>query len=556
VARISRCTSRAANRRPEYITTVESTSVTTYTYDAANRLTSAGGVAYTWDDRGNLTNDGAFTYTYNAAGRLVRAESVTVTLVYTYNADGLRAAQSVDGDETTFAWDMTLGLAQVLATSDGALDLYGLGRIAEVRGGEWAYVLPDGLGSVRQWADDAGDVTYAGGYTPYGEGLWQAGSTESAWGYTGEWWDADTELLYLRARWYDSGVGRFTRKDPLTSVLNRNGTYNAYAYVGQNPINEIDPSGYYSFEEIGISIWAPNLLGIAMSFARDYEEVPYLGGRWGFLRLLQEAKDGDTLGWVSVPGWVPSRPKEFLEPKYVRKGSLYIFGGCGPITVDGLPLLFWLFDNFDPKENWEIYHPYLTRPLVQAYYLDTSDQYRRYYRDKSDQFQGLPDYASIIVGAGEVIDTQAAYTVDRYGNAYLTLPFYPFSEEWTYSIGIGVGLSPFLLPISVGYTESNFELPKGGDDGIIEEEVLKELIPGTSLAVAVEFGFFQFGGEFSWGDTLCVVSTAGTTTNVLGVQGGLARTISLPEERSLNPDGWTWVDELPLYGPDDIDWDE
>jgi uncharacterized protein RhaS with RHS repeats len=35
------------------------TTVTTYTYDAANRLTSVGGVSYTWDARGNLTNMGA-----------------------------------------------------------------------------------------------------------------------------------------------------------------------------------------------------------------------------------------------------------------------------------------------------------------------------------------------------------------------------------------------------------------------------------------------------------------------------------------------------------------
>ena len=36
--------------------------VTTYEYDAANRLTSVNGVVYTWDDRGNLINDGMFTY--------------------------------------------------------------------------------------------------------------------------------------------------------------------------------------------------------------------------------------------------------------------------------------------------------------------------------------------------------------------------------------------------------------------------------------------------------------------------------------------------------------
>jgi hypothetical protein len=103
-------------------------------------------------------------------------------MVYTYtsaslsagNASGLRVAQSVDGEETTFAWDTALPLAQVMATSDGALDLYGLGRIGELQGGEWAYPLPDALGSVRQWTGDAGNVDYAAGYTPYGEELWQA----------------------------------------------------------------------------------------------------------------------------------------------------------------------------------------------------------------------------------------------------------------------------------------------------------------------------------------------------------------------------------------------
>ena len=61
---------------------------------------------------------------------------------------------------------MTSGLAQVLGTSDGVLDVYGLGRIGEQREGEWAYGLGDALGSVRQWTDGNGQVTYAGGYAP------------------------------------------------------------------------------------------------------------------------------------------------------------------------------------------------------------------------------------------------------------------------------------------------------------------------------------------------------------------------------------------------------
>jgi hypothetical protein len=170
-------------------TSFTQTTVTTYTYDAANRLTSVGDMAYTWDARGNLVNDGVFTYTTDAAGWLVRADSVTSTLVYTYNADGLRMAQSVEGEEIGFVWDLAAGLPQVLATSDGVLDLYGLSRIGEVRAGEWAYPLGDGLGCVRQWVDGDEYMSYAVGYTPFRMVLWQDGSAGSAWGYTGEWWD-------------------------------------------------------------------------------------------------------------------------------------------------------------------------------------------------------------------------------------------------------------------------------------------------------------------------------------------------------------------------------
>jgi len=181
--------------RTTYTVTLGSTTVTTYTYDAANRLTSVGDVAYTWDARGNLTNDGTFTYTYNTAGRLVGAQSLTATLVYTYNGDGLRVAQQMTGTVTTFAWDLALPLAQMLTTGDGARDLYGLGRIAEVQESAWAYVLPDALGSARQWADGGGVVAYARGYAPYGEPLWQEGSTASAWGFTGEWYSNSSGTL-------------------------------------------------------------------------------------------------------------------------------------------------------------------------------------------------------------------------------------------------------------------------------------------------------------------------------------------------------------------------
>lgn len=55
-----------------------------------------------------------------------RSESVTATLVYTYTSTslsagtsaGLRVAQSIDGDVTTFAWDWASGLPEMFSDGD------------------------------------------------------------------------------------------------------------------------------------------------------------------------------------------------------------------------------------------------------------------------------------------------------------------------------------------------------------------------------------------------------------------------------------------------------
>jgi len=194
------------NRTVYTLTTpLDGTAVTTYTYDAANRLqvTVSPGhlVTYTWDNRGNLLADGTFTYTYSAAGRMVRAESITATLVYTYNADGLRVAQaqSVSSVQSvdTFTWDWATPVPEML--SDGeSLYLIGYDTLGWQRGADWTFVLPDALGSVRQETDATGAVTAVREWSPYGEEL---GGARTGLGFTGEWFDTAVGLQYLRARW-------------------------------------------------------------------------------------------------------------------------------------------------------------------------------------------------------------------------------------------------------------------------------------------------------------------------------------------------------------------
>ena len=196
------------NREAMTVTTpLSGTEVTTYTYDAANRLTYVGGVALTWDNNGNLLEDHEGTeYAYDTANRLIQVVQNGVTYTFAYNGTGDRLSQSVGGAVTTYTLDLYGGLTQVLG--DGmSVYLYGLGRIGEEGAAGWVYHLGDALGSVRQLADGDGEVVLDRSYRPYGGVLESGGSGESAYGFAGEWTDG-TGLVFLRARYMDPGTGR------------------------------------------------------------------------------------------------------------------------------------------------------------------------------------------------------------------------------------------------------------------------------------------------------------------------------------------------------------
>jgi len=52
-------------------------------------------------------------------------------------------------------------------------------------------------------------------------------------------------LYYYRARYYSPELKRFISEDP----IGLGGGINFYAYVGNNPVNWVDPLGLYSFQQ-------------------------------------------------------------------------------------------------------------------------------------------------------------------------------------------------------------------------------------------------------------------------------------------------------------------
>ncbi len=208
---------------------------TSYLYDDANRLQSVDGTPYTFDANGNLLNSDTMTNTWDAVNRLTKIVNPKSEIVNRYNGVNDRVGQTVGITTTYFALDVQ-GLPEVIYTSEGNAYLHLPGvTVAESSTGETRYLLSDGLGSIRQAVDESGAVVAYNEFDPYGNPVQ---NDSSPYGYTGEWWQDEVELLHLRARWYSPGTGTFLSVDAVESEP-------PYQYVGGNPVNWTDTSGFY-----------------------------------------------------------------------------------------------------------------------------------------------------------------------------------------------------------------------------------------------------------------------------------------------------------------------
>jgi RHS repeat-associated protein len=103
----------------------------------------------------------------------------------------------------------------------------------------WA--LADREDTVNDLVDNSGNVVNHITYDSFGKVVNQSNSSVVfRYGYTGREQDAETGLDYYRARYYDSGVGRFISEDPTGFEAEDT---NLYRYVGNNSVNLTDSSG-------------------------------------------------------------------------------------------------------------------------------------------------------------------------------------------------------------------------------------------------------------------------------------------------------------------------
>ena len=103
------------------------------------------------------------------------------------------------------------------------------------------WLLGDNQQTVRDQVNDAGTLTDHLVYDSYGNVVTQTpGASAPRFQYTGMQADNESGMLFDFRRYYDPKTGRFISQDPKSFAA---GDTNLYRYVGNNPINRIDPTG-------------------------------------------------------------------------------------------------------------------------------------------------------------------------------------------------------------------------------------------------------------------------------------------------------------------------
>ncbi len=213
-------------------TLTTATRTNSYTWDAVDRL-----VALTnWSGGGYIASQ----FEYDAMGHRVRETELTNGVIAANRRlvwSGNAIAEERDATGTTVTKRFFSQGEQV--------------------GGNSYYYTRDHLGSVREVLDGSGTLQVRYDYDPYGRRSVVSGTFQATFGYTGHYWHAASGLHFAMYRAYDSSNGRWLNQDPIGEA----GGLNIYGYVGNSPINEIDPLGLWRWPDYisgNINIAIPN----------------------------------------------------------------------------------------------------------------------------------------------------------------------------------------------------------------------------------------------------------------------------------------------------------
>jgi len=392
---------RVGNRTQSILDGVQ----TAYAYDDNDRLLQAGGERYTYDANGNTLrveiDSDLTTYQYDDRNRMVASSNTaggsTTTSIYRYDLDGNRIAQTVDGETTEYTVDRNRDFAQVIREFSPSRDIHythGDDLIGQQSAAGAFYYHYDGLGSTRALTDNTEAVTDTYDYEAFGDLLNRTGLTDNNYLYTGEQYDPNLDQYYLRARYYNQGIGRFTQMDTFQGAASDPITLHKYLYASADPVNNIDPSGNFSLVPFAVA------QDIRTSLSTLQTDVG--------LSILDAALDPDNagrnaaigLGVAALGGVASFKLLRLLSGKFRQAcnsfdGDTPIWTENGMISISEVNIgdLVWAFD----EETGEV----VLQPVVHTIERDGDHELVLLIMNSGETITTTPSHPFYVIRNGE-----------------------------------------------------------------------------------------------------------------------------------------------------------
>ncbi|MFD3166314.1 RHS repeat-associated core domain-containing protein [Herpetosiphon sp. NSE202] len=232
-------------------------STTNMSYQNNDRRTG-----WSYDAAGNVLNNGSQSYTYDGFNRPTTVTVGTNSYTYRYHDESLVSKRTNGTLSNTFVTDRvgtpysSLLRISSFAASDQYDNTYvtGLGGTVlhsdQVKNGTpvvngKSFLIGDSQRTVRLTINSANGARGKQDSDAWGTFVPAAGQTVpvSSIRYTGEFSDAQTGLVFLRARWYNPASGTLLGVDPFAGNSQQPLSLHAYQYGYNSPLVNADPSG-------------------------------------------------------------------------------------------------------------------------------------------------------------------------------------------------------------------------------------------------------------------------------------------------------------------------
>ncbi|MCC7528436.1 MAG: RHS repeat-associated core domain-containing protein [Candidatus Melainabacteria bacterium] len=211
-------------------------------------VTASASSTLTWDANGNLTSDGTNSYKWDAENRLIEIDYAGINNYSQFSYDGLwrntKIVETTSGSVTSTKQFVCCNESKRVyyrceeRDGTGALTKQYLAN-GQLNGSTKYFYSKDHLGSVREMTDNSGIVQAEYRIDSYGRCTPIIEIIAADFNFAGYYSHTRSGMNLTAYRAYHSTLARWISRDPIEEA----GGVNLFAYVGNNPISRIDPSG-------------------------------------------------------------------------------------------------------------------------------------------------------------------------------------------------------------------------------------------------------------------------------------------------------------------------